>query len=172
MSFSPNIQVSSDFKDSEKVNVHNKNLEIATLNLDNYNSKLDNHVCKLLYNIETFEFEIIDKHDSHSEFINSEINHFCWWKEQDDIQAYVKDYTFSVENLHFKRVYEIVSMDISVNRPIDSEYFIEEKKLFFLRFKDSYPLGFLSVEQQSEIKTKLNELCSTLENLVKYKFQN
>ena len=63
MILSQNIQISADFSNSNNVNLHNKKLEIASLNLDDYNSKLDNHVCKLLYNVGTCEFETLVKND-------------------------------------------------------------------------------------------------------------
>ena len=51
MNYSKNIQISADFSTSDKITIHERKLEIGSLNLDRYNSKFDNHTCKLLYYI-------------------------------------------------------------------------------------------------------------------------
>ena len=78
MNYSKNIQISADFSTSDKITIHERKLEIGSLNLDRYNLKFDNHTCKLLYNIENFEFNAVDKEDEHSIFISSWLNYFTW----------------------------------------------------------------------------------------------
>ena len=167
MIFSQNIQISADFSNSDKADFHNKKLEISTLNLDNYNSKLDNHVCKLLYNVGTCEFEPLIKNDQHTDFINSQINYFINWNLQEYslIENYIKSIVFS----NYKDVHSIVTPFLITKIPIGENLglFIKKRNLFFLRFKDSFPLGFLSVEEEFKIKTEANRLSKELEDLIR-----
>ena len=167
MILSQNIQISADFINSDKVDLHNRKLEIATLNLDNYNSKLDNHVCKLLYNVGTFEFEPLVKNDSHTDFIHSQITFFVHW----DLQEYslIENYIKNVLYDYYKDVSVLIAPLLLTNMPIGQnlDFFIKKRNLFFLRFKESFPLGFLSVEEEFKIKTEANRLCKQLEDLVK-----
>lgn len=167
MILSQNIQISADFSNSDKADFHNKKLEIATLNLDNYNSKLDNHVCKLLYNVGTCEFEPLIKNDQHTDFINSQINYFIHWNLQEYslIESYIENIVFS----NYKEAHSIVSPFLITKTPIGENlgFFIKKRNLFFLRFKDSFPLGFLSVEEEFKIKTEANRLSKELEDLIR-----
>ena len=43
MNYSKNIQISADFSTSDKITIHERKLEIGSLNLDRYNLKFDNH---------------------------------------------------------------------------------------------------------------------------------
>ena len=172
MIFSQNIQISADFSNSNNVNLHNKKLEIASLNLDDYNSKLDNHVCKLLYNVGTCEFETLVKNDSHTDFIHSQINYFVYWDSQGDdlTERYLKN----TANTYYDPVRSIAT-SLSITKTPTNEnlaFFIKKRNLFFLRFKDSFPLGFLSVEEENKIKTEANRLCKELEDLTKNLYHN
>ena len=167
MIFSQNIQISADFSNSNNVNLHNRKLEIASLNLDAYNSKLDNHVCKLLYNVGTCEFETLVKNDSHTDFIHSQITFFVHWNIQEYslIDSYIENIVFS----NYKEAHSIISPFLITKTPIGQnlDFFIKKRNLFFLRFKDSYPLGFLSVEEELKIRTEANRLCKELGDLIR-----
>lgn len=166
-----NIQISSDFSNSPKSNIHERKLEIGSLNLDNYNSKFNNHVYKLIYNTEDFEFKPLEKEDKHSIFISSWINYFTWWDLQDQNykQDIVNTYTHLISNRYFEKVYSIIGFNPIVGRSVNSDldWFFKERDLFKLRFKDFHPIGFLSVEQEHKIKTEFNRLCQELGDLVR-----
>ena len=167
MIFSQNIQISVDFSNSDKLDLHNRKLEIATLNLDAFNLKFDNYVCKLLYNIDTYEFETIVKNDLHTDFIHSQITFFVHWDLQDYslIENYIKNFL----HYYYEEVSILITPLLLTNMPIGQnlDFFIKNRNLFFLRFKDSFPLGFLSVDEEFKIKTESNRLCKQLEDLIK-----
>lgn len=171
MDYSNNIQISSDFLNSDKVDIHNRKLEIASLNLNNYNSKFDNHICKLIYNSDDLDFYPLNKDDKHSIFITSQINYFTWWDLQTDTYKndMVNTYIHNIYNMYYQKVYSIISFNLIIDRSVksDLDWFFKERNLFKLRFKDFHPIGFLSVEQELKIKTEFNRLCQELDDLIK-----
>lgn len=171
MNYSKNIQISADFSTSDKITIHERKLEIGSLNLDRYNLKFDNHTCKLLYNIENFEFNAVDKEDEHSIFISSWLNYFTWWdlREYSYKQDVINTYIHTITNRYYEKVYSIISFNLVVGRSVksDLDWFIKERNLFKLRFYDFHPIGFLSTEQEIKIKSEFNRLCKNLDDLVK-----
>jgi hypothetical protein len=171
MQYNENIEISEDFLNSDKLNFHQRKLEIGSLNLDNYNLKLDNHVCKLLYNIKDLKFYPIDKKDEHSIFISSWLNYFTKWDLQDtSYSQYSADiYVHMITNRYYEGVHSIVGFNYVNGRFKESDLkrFIKERNLFNLRFQDFHPIGFLSTEQELKIKIELNRLCKSLDDLVK-----
>lgn len=171
MDYSSNIDISSDLTDSSKFDLHDRKLEIGSLNLDNYNCRLDKHVCKLIYDVEDCEFYPLDENDQHSVFIASWINYFTWWDLQNekDKEGLVSTYISLVSNRYYEKVHSIIGFNIIVGRPVESDldWFYKQRNLFKLRFKDFHPVGFLSTEQEFKIKDEFNELCQELDNLVK-----
>ena len=166
-----NIQISSDFSNSLKPDIHERKLEIGSLNLNNYNSKFDNYGCKLIYDTEDFEFKPLDKDDKHSIFISSWINYFTWWDLQTENykQDILNNYIHLITNRYYEKTYSIIGFNLIVGRSVNSDldWFFKERILFKLRFKDFHPIGFLSVEQELKIKLEFNRLCQELDDLVR-----
>lgn len=148
-------------------NIHNHNLEIATLNLENFNLRLHEHMCRLYYNINKKEFEPVNTNDLHSAFIAEWINYFIYWDDltEDSKENLLPIYISLITNHYFDKAMGIINVKLTNNSVTDSDriYFKKECDLFKLRFKDYSPQGILSTEQELKIKSEFNRLCDELD---------
>lgn len=157
MKISKNIMYNSKILNSEKSDVHRQNLEIASINLDDLNKRLNSDV-SLLYDELKFKF----KYDTYSELafdFKTIINQRCTWAHQDDKNSddWVKPCIDSI----LKEKDDILTY---ANNPLllDIEHFKYLRNKFVKRYKDHSPLGFLSSEVEQKIKDLANNYCSDL----------
>jgi hypothetical protein len=154
-----NIVYNKDVLTSEKAHVHLENLKIAQVNLEDFNSRLQESIV-LKYNGLRFKFEKSNNHQKTYE-IEGFINLFTMWSKnlsygfQDFYSTFFKkieyEYNQIVQDYRGRYVLKKIT-----NR--DIEIFNSDREVFIRKYHNYSPLGFLSNEQENEIKLKINKL--------------
>lgn len=164
MIISKNIIYDSEAIKSSEFNFHTKQLEVVSLNLDDFNTRLKcniklhyNHIWNvfLLESTDEVYGDVFSRHISYClSFFNNEN-----WEEQFFIQ---KD-LFSIRSVMFNLYYHIKD---------DTQYFKQneelnyELNLFLKRFDNYYPLGILSTQGQVFYKEECQKIIDKLKSVL------
>ena len=165
MSVSKNIIYDSEAIKKYEFEFHTKQLEIVSLNLDDFNSRLNSNI-KLHYNHIWNAFLLETTDEIYGDVFSRHIFHCLAfhndnkWSESFFIQ---KD-LFNIQSVMFNLFYHIKD---------DTEYFKQNKELnselnlFLKRFDNNYyPLGILSKQGQSYYKEDCQKIVDKLKTIL------
>ncbi|WP_312345900.1 hypothetical protein [Chryseobacterium binzhouense] len=132
---------------------HELSLNVAQLNLIDYNNRFDTDF-DLIYLKDDggkFKFVISNPPTYNQHKIDNDINFLRSWavnyKYKDN--NWFKNYYNSIDSLEFQ--------DIITWRNIDKEMYESKRKFFITKYKNYSPLGFLSPKEQEDIILQIDK---------------
>lgn len=165
MKFSNNINFDQAILKSEKAEVLSHYLNIASLNLDDFNARLNLNI-HLRYDENECKFVLADNYSQESIKIVYKINWFNWFSVQPDFEGEFQERYLNSVLAERDDILQSIRFPIyltkSVNRS-DIDFFNSNKDFFINKYKNYHPLGFLSEASSLEITNKLNQYCSDLQ---------
>jgi hypothetical protein len=154
------IILRSDFDFS--ISPHKENIELATLNIIEFNKNFVDNKVIIKYNPSSEKFETIDDKYS-SNFIVSEINHFLYWQNLVDKEAHIDTYLKSIDNRIFSKIRALSNNYADKVTQHDVNYFNKRKEEVFLSLFNFYPVGLLSHKSEKYIEQEINRMCGEME---------
>lgn len=164
MTISKNITYDSEAIKNSEFNFHTKQLEIVSLNLDNFNSRLKCDI-KLHYNHIWNVFLLESKNEKYGDVFSRHISHCL---------AFFNDKNWSEELFIYRDLYNIknVMLNLFYHIKDDAENFkkndilIDELNLFLKRFSNYHPLGILTNNGEKFYKEESQKIVDELENIL------
>ncbi|SFZ94902.1 hypothetical protein SAMN05428642_105163 [Flaviramulus basaltis] len=165
MSLSKNIIYDSDGVKKSNFDFHTKQLEIVSLNLGDFNSRLGSNI-KLNYNHIWNVFLLESSNQQYGDVFVRHISHYLAFYNDDEWleSFFVQKDLFSIQSVMFNLFYHIKD---------DVEYFKQndelnsELNLFLKRFDNSYfPLGILSKEGSLYYSQEVQKIVDKLKSVL------
>jgi hypothetical protein len=143
-------------------------LNMAILNLNVYKSKFPNQVKSIIYTSDTrvrdckFSFISTDKNDDCTVYI-------CWLLSF--CSSWLIAIRYGLEDRYFLRFQKIVQnrrseIENKIMYKFSSENVNNDKSLFYKKFRNFIPLGFLNEQVENEIFTFCNSECDLVESYI------
>ncbi|WP_026710756.1 hypothetical protein [Flavobacterium filum] len=154
------IILRSDFDFS--ISPHKENIELATLNIIEFNKNFVDNKVIIKYNPSSEKFETIDDKYS-SNFIVSEINHFLYWQNLFDKESHIDTYLKSINNRIFGEIRTLSNSYVGKVTKNDIDYFNDRKGEVFESLFNFYPVGLLSYKNEKYIEQEINRMCREME---------
>lgn len=164
MSISTNIIYDSEAIKNSQFEFHSKQLEIVSLNLDDFNSRLNSNV-KLHYNHIWNAFLLESKNENYGNVFSRHISHCL---------AFFNDDNWSEEMFIYKDLFHIKNGMINLYYHIkkDPEWFktdedfLSELFLFIKRFDNYHPIGILSNQGERYYQIECQKILEKLQTIL------
>ena len=144
------------------VSPHKENIELAELNIIEFNKNFDVNKVSIKYNPSSNKFETTDSKFS-SNFIVSEINYFLYWQSLADKKSNINIYLNSLNNRIFSKIRNLKNQHTDKVTQQDVDYFNKKKGEVFLSLFNFYPVGLLNYEDEKYIEQEINRMCEEMD---------
>ena len=164
MTISKNIIYDSEAIKNSEFEFHTKQLEIVSLNLDDFNSRLNSNI-KLHYNYIWNAFLLESKNEKYGNVFSRHISHCL---------AFFNDDNWSEEMFIYKDLFQIKNGMINLYYHIKKdpkwfktdEDFSSELFLFIKRFDNYYPIGILSKQGERYYQIECQKILDELKTIL------
>ncbi|TBX65200.1 hypothetical protein EZL74_12475 [Flavobacterium silvisoli] len=165
MEISKNIFFEKNILNQEDKNIHSKQIEITSLNLDDFNARLNSNIV-LVYNSDYRGFFLNSEDERYGRLFTRHIahlltyyNHRETWNETSFISYDLNLIKYDFEDLYLS----IKNLNQNYTHNLE---LVRRLNLFKNRWNNYYPLGILSKEGEQQYKNELQKMVDKLNKLI------